>query len=150
VEVVHQDQVVARHVRSFVRGDLVLDARHILRVLEKKHRAVPESTAIQQWELPAVFERLHRALQGCVRKPRQEWVRVLRLTESHSLEDVEAAVELALESGSPRLATIKALLRVVADEPRVVEPAGALREDLARVTVAQPDLGRYDALSGVA
>ena len=150
VEVVFEDRVVARHARSFARGDHVLDARHILRVLERKHRAVPESTAIQQWELPAVFERLLGALTARVRKPRQEWVRVLRLTEDHSLDDVEAAVELAFERASPRYATIKALLRVVQDEPRVAEPVLVAREDLAAIDVAPAELALYDTLGEVA
>jgi len=150
VEIVHQDQVVARHERSFVRGAHVLDARHILRVLERKHRAVPESTAIQQWALPAVFERLFEALTGRVRRARQEWVRVLRLTESHSLEDVEAAVHLAFERGSPRYATIKTLLRVVADEPRMADPVTVDRDDLAAMDVAPTDLALYDTITEVA
>jgi putative peptidoglycan lipid II flippase len=112
--------------------------------------AVTESTAIQQWALPEVFGRLREALATRVRKPRQEWIRVLRLTESHSLEDVEAAVELAFERGSPRLATITALLRVVADEPRAVEPAAVLRADLATISVPLPDLTTYDSLTEVA
>jgi transposase len=150
VDIVHADHVVASHERSFVRGTHVLDARHILRLLERKHRAVPESTAIAQWLLPPVFERLFEALSSRVRKARQEWVRVLRLTESHSLDDVEAATHLAFERGSPRYATIKTLLRVVADEPRVAEPVTALRDDLATMDVPPADLALYDAITEVA
>jgi len=150
VEIVDGDQVVARHVRTFVRGAHVLDARHILRVLERKHRAVPESTAIQQWVVPPIFERLLGALSGRVRKPHQEWIRVMRLTESHSLEDVETAVDLAFERGSPRYTTIKALLRVVADEPRVAEPVTVDREDLAAMQVEPADLALYDGIAEVA
>jgi len=150
VEIVDGDQVVARHRRTFVRGAHVLDACHILCVLERKHRAVPESTAIQQWLLPPVFERLLEALSGRVRKAHQEWVRVMRLTESHSLEDVEAAVHLAFEHGSPRYATIKTLLRAVADEPRVAEPVPVEREDLAAMEVAPADLALYDSITEVA
>lgn len=150
VEIVDGDQVLARHVRTFVRGAHVLDARHILRVLERKHRAVPESTAIQQWVVPPVFERLLGALSGRVRKPHQEWIRVMRLTESHSLEDVEAAVHLAFERGSPRYTTVKALLRVVADEPRVAEPVTVERADLSAMQVAPADLELYDSITEVA
>jgi hypothetical protein len=150
VEVVSGDQVVARHQRTFVRGAHVLDARHILRVLERKHRAVPESTAIQQWVVPPVFERLLGALKGQVRKPHQEWIRVMRLTEAHSLEDVEAALHLAFERGSPRYTTVKALLRAVADEPRLAEPVTVERDDLAAMQVAPADLALYDDITEVA
>jgi hypothetical protein len=150
VEIVSGDRVVARHERTFVRGAHVLDARHILRVLEKKHRAVPESTAIKQWSLPPVFDRLMEALPGRVRKPYQEWIRVMRLLESHSLDDLEAAVQLAFESGSPRYATIRTLLRVVAEEPRVTEPVTVEREDLAAMDVEAVDLALYDSITEVA
>jgi len=150
IEVVDGERVVACHARSFVRGDLVLDARHILRVLERKHRAVPESTAVQQWTLPPVFARLIEELRGRVRHANREWIQVLRLTEDHGLDDIEAAVHLALEKGSPRYATIKTLLRVVLDEPRVCEPAAVEREDLAALDVPAPDLTRYDDLGEVA
>jgi transposase len=150
VEVTHEDRVVACHTRSFARGDHVLDARHILRVLERKHRAAPESTAIQQWQLPEVFWRLLDALEGRVRKARQEWVRVLRLTEEHDLADVQAALELAFEQDSPRYATVKMLLRVVRDEPRAADPVALERDDLAQIDVAPADLSAYDSLAEVA
>ena len=38
-------EVVARHVRAFRAGAMVLDPLHVLPVLERKHRAVPEATA---------------------------------------------------------------------------------------------------------
>jgi transposase len=150
VEFASGDKVVARHERSFSRGQLVLDAHHILRLLEIKHRAAVEATAIQQWELPAVFDRLLAALCERSRKPRQEWVRVLRLSEDHSLDDVEAAIELAFERGSPRYSSIKSLLRTVMDEPRHVEPVPIECPELAAIDVPPADLAPYDALSEVA
>lgn len=150
VEIVAGEVVVARHARSFVRGFCVLDARHILRVLEHKHRAAFESTAVQQWELPEVFERLFDALAARVRKPQQEWVRVLRLTEEHALEDVAAAAELALEQGAPQVATVRALLRVAQDDIREAEPVEVTRPDLAGLVVPAADLTGYDVLGEVA
>ena len=37
-------EVVAQHPRAFRRGAKVLDARHVLPLLERRHRAVPEAT----------------------------------------------------------------------------------------------------------
>ena len=44
-------EVVAQHARAFRRGAKVLDARHVLSLLERKHRAVPEATALMGWRL---------------------------------------------------------------------------------------------------
>ena len=38
-------EVVAQHTRAFCRGSKVLEALHVLELLERKHRAVPESPA---------------------------------------------------------------------------------------------------------
>ena len=42
-------EVVAQHARAFVRGTKILDAFHVLPLLERKHRAVAEATALVDW-----------------------------------------------------------------------------------------------------
>lgn len=151
VEIAVEGEVVATHVRVFEEGAKVLDARHVLELLERKHRAVPESTAIQQWELEPAFLELRRALVGATRRPDQEWVRVLRLTESHAQAEVALAVAQALAQGSPRLETIRLLLRRRAQgaAPEIL-PAPVARADLAALEVAPPVLGDYDRLGEIA
>ena len=63
---------------------------------------------------------------------------------------ISSAVELAFERASPRYATIKALLRVVLDDPRIAEPVLIEREDLAAIDVAPAELALYDTLGEVA
>lgn len=147
VEIAVGGEVVATHARSFDEGQRVLDARHVLSLLERKHRAAAESTAIRQWGLDPVFFELRSALCGTTRKPDQEWVRVLRLTEEHPLAEVAAAVAEALAEGSPRLETIRLLLRRRSGSgaPSLLA-APVAREDLASITVAEPQLGDYDRI----
>lgn len=140
VEIAVDSETVATHARSFTEGAKVLDARHVLPLLEKKHRAVSEATAIQQWSLAPAFQDLRAALRRATRKPDQEWVRVLRLTETHDEGDVEAAVKEATAQGSPRFETIRLLLR------RKGEPPAA---PLVRVPVARPDLAAMDVVAPV-
>ena len=105
-------QVVARHERSFEEGALVLDPRHVLPLLEHKSRAVSEATALMQGQLPPVFHTLREALRPPpTRRPDREWVQIRRLLEDHPEAAVEAAVAEALERGSPRLETVRLLLR---------------------------------------
>ncbi len=148
IEVVDGDRSVASHTRSYVEGTHVLDARHILRLLERKHRAIGESTAIAQMELAPVLDRLREALRGKVRKPDREWVRVLRLLEEHSMEELESAVDLALERASPSLETIRMLLRQKSSEMPVFVPARVADETLGAIEIAPADLGGYDELVG--
>ena len=111
-------EVVARHVRAFRAGATVLDPFHVLPVLERKHRAVPEATALQDWPLAPVWQQVRTALRQQTRKPDQEWVRMLRLLETYPAPAVEAAVAAALARDSPRLETVRLLLRQRAAGPR--------------------------------
>ena len=142
------DQVVARHARAFGAGVKVLDPVHVLPLLEHKHRAATEATALRQWHVPPVLERLRAELARHTRKSDREWVRVLRLLETHPLERVEEAVAEALERGSPRLETIALILR---QQTTLAPPPapGRLRlerAELATLEVAPANLENYDEL----
>jgi transposase len=150
VEIAMHDAVVARHPRVFTEGAYQLDPRHVLPLLETKHRAVSEATALQSWTVPEVFERLREELRKDTRKPDQEWVKVLLLLEEHEAEQVEAAVAEALERGSGRLETIRQILRQKA-AGEDVRPCKAPPGDhaWADVEIEEPDLERYDRVGGV-
>jgi transposase len=137
---------VARFPRSFQQGAMVLDPLHVLATLEHKHRAVDEATALKNWKLPAVFGELRSALRTHTRKPDQEWIRVLRLIEEHPLERVEAAIRAALAQGSPRLETVRMVLRAETAERTLVEPVALETEELRAVEVAAPRLELWDEL----
>ena len=148
IEIVDGDRRVASHPRAYAEGSHVLDPMHVLRLLERKHRAIPESTAIQQMKLDPVFMELHQALRENVRKADREWVRVLLLLEEHSMQELERAVREALERGSPSVETIRMLLRRPEGEAWVVEPAQVSDPGLAAIEVAAPRLEGYDELVG--
>ncbi len=140
-------EVVAEHPRAFCRGAKVLDALHVLPLLERKHRAVAEATALLDWRLAPVWQRARAELAKHTRKPDQEWVRMLRLMETHPAAAVERAVTAALERHSPRLETVRLILRQQqAGPPPVCPPVAGVRPELARITVAAPTLSAYDAL----
>jgi hypothetical protein len=148
VELVAEEAVVARHGRVFTEGAQVLDPWHVLPLLERKHRAVDEATALSGWALPAVFAGLRDALRKQTRKPDQEWIRVVRLLETHGVSAVEAAIAEALKRGSPRLETIALLLRRAhTPEPPVWPPVPVARAELATMQVAPPVLSAYDTLT---
>ncbi len=147
VRIVVREQVVAEHTRSFKVGDKVINPLHVLPLLERKSRAVGEATAIRQWELPAPIGQLRYELRGHTRNPDREWVQVLQLLENATEEELETAVEEAIERGSPRLETILLLLRHARQEPvGRVEPVELTRQDLATLQVAEPSLAAYDVL----
>ena len=142
-------EVVAEHRRVFCRGAKVLDAFHVLPLLERKHRAVAEATALLDWRLAPVWQQVRAELAKHTRKPDQEWVRMLRLMETHPAAAVERAVTAALERQSPRLETVRLILRQQqTGPPPVCPPVAGVRPELARIAVAAPTLAAYDALVG--
>ena len=140
-------EVVAQHARAFSRGAKVLDAFHVLPLLERKHRAVAEATALVDWRLAPVWQQVRAELAKCTRKADQEWVRMLRLMESHPAAAVERAVTVALARHSPRLETVRLILRQQqSGPPPVCRPVTGVRPDLAQITVPAPTLAAYDVL----
>ncbi len=146
VECVVGGILVASHVRTYEKSKLVLDPLHVLPLLERKHRAVGESTAIAQWRLPDVFSELRSELLASVRKGDQEWISILRLTEEHGIDCVAQAARKALDSNSARHATIVMILRQGKNDQVGLEPLTLTREDLGSVHVQQPDLHHWDSL----
>ena len=142
-------EVVAQHARAFCRGAKVLDAFHVLPLLERKHRAVAEATALVDWRLAPVWRQVRAELARHTRKPDQEWVRMLRLMETHPAAAVERAVTAALERHSPRLETVRLILRQQqSGPPPVCRPVTGVRPELAQIAVPAPRLAAYDALVG--
>ena len=90
-----------------------------LPLLERKHRAVPEATALRGWP-GARWQQVRAALATHTRKPDQEWARMLRLMETHPAAAVERAVAVALERHSPRLDTVPLILRQQQSDPPAV------------------------------
>ncbi len=144
VQIIVEDKVVTDSQRSFAHGSLVLDPHHVLDLLARKSRAVPEATALQQWPLPPVFEELHGALCLATRKGHQEYVMVLKLIREHGEDHVAAAVREALQSGSPRLETVRLCLQRQAHDHVPATPIADPR--LADIQVSEPRLEAYDQL----
>ena len=143
------DEVVASHGRSFEAGSKVLDVTHVLPLLEHKHRAVGEATALKLWRVPPSLEKVRSELRRHTRRPDREWVQILRLMERHSQQDLERCAAQALERGSPRLETIEMLLRSGGpSEPVALERLALERPDLSALDVAPAILENYDDLYG--
>lgn len=138
------DALVSSKPRSFERGAMVLDALDVLPLLERKHRALSESTAVQHWELPQVFRDLRVALGERASKPDQEWVRVMLLLKRHDQDALARAVEQSLARGAASLETIKMILEQSDARPMDTAPPAIQRSDLLALEVATPRLAAWD------
>jgi uncharacterized protein YecE (DUF72 family) len=79
--------------------------------LEQKINALDQAAPLVGWQLPEVFQTLRRLLEarmGHIGK--REYVQVLRLMETFSPEETEAAVKQALQLGAIGFDAVKHLL----------------------------------------
>ena len=157
VEVVAGGQVVAGHARSYGRHEKVLDPLHFLVILDHKPAALDHAPVYRDWQLPAAFTELRRALEQRLgtRTGARHFIRVLQLLPLHPLARVERAIALCRQRGRADAAAIADQAeRLAWDETPTLDnalsvsdnalsrPAGAL----AAVRVPAPDLARFNRL----
>jgi len=115
-------EVIARHRRSYEKEDFVFNPLHYLALIEQKTNALDQAAPLVGWELPDSFATLRRLLEARMGKQgKREFVQVLRLMESFSLEDVDAGIIAALERGTIGFDAVKHLVlcRIERRPPRL-------------------------------
>src|SRR5262249_36254579 len=94
VEVVADGQVVARHARSYGRGEKVLDPLHYLVTLGEKPAALDHPPVSREWQPPPAFAELRRAGEQRLgpRAGVRHYTRVLQLLPPPPLPRLEQAI----------------------------------------------------------
>ena len=139
-------EVIASHPRSYERDDFVFDPIHYLPLLEQKTAALDQAAPLQGWQLPEETGTLRRLLESRMgRRGKREFVQVLRLLESFSMDEVHSAVQDALRLGAISFDAVKHLLlcRLEGKPPRLDLD---LYPYLPRVTVKATSARDYMAL----
>ena len=150
MKIVHEDQVVARHPRCWDREQCRYDPIHYLAILERKPGGFDFAKPLKDWHLPACFDLLRRRLEGEERHGPRAFIRILRLLERHSLEQLTDAVEYALDLVVIDPESVRVILDYRADRPVDLFPLDG-RLHLQGVRVETTDVGAYNALrTGVA
>ena len=104
-------EVIARHVRSYEREEMIFDPLHYLALLEQKPNALNQAAPLAGWELPEGFAQLRRLMEARLgKKGKREYVQVLRLLETFRWTEVSLAVEDALRLGAISSDAVKHLL----------------------------------------
>ena len=115
-------EVIAKHPRSYVQDDFVFDPIHYLPLLERKTGALDQAAPLAGWDLPEEYRTLRRLLEDRMgQRGKREFVRVLRLMEHFSHQEVHHAVRDALRLGAVGFDAVKHLLlcRLEGKPPRL-------------------------------
>jgi hypothetical protein len=143
VVIVHGNEVIARHPRSYDSADFVFDPLHYLALLD-------QAAPLQGWQLPEVFTELRRLLEARMgKRGRREFVQVLRLLEVFPLAPVTAAIKDAIERGAIAFDAVKHLTLCLIEQrpPRLDLSAYPFLPGMEVKTTAAAD---YMALLGEA
>jgi hypothetical protein len=115
-------EIIARHPRSYEREDFVFDPLHYLALIERKINALDQAAPLADWNLPDEFATLRRLLEARMgSKGKREFVQVLRLMETFTIDDVAAAVRDAIQRGAVGFDAVKHLVlcRIERRPPRL-------------------------------
>ena len=151
IEILHQDQIVARHPRSYGRKTEVCDPLHYLPLLEQRPGAFEHAKPLRQWrtQWPPAYEQLLAELRA--HQPEgaaiPEFVRILGLQREYPLPLMEQAITQALAQGGAHLEGLRLRLRQLqqVDVPMVPLDLSS-RPQLAAVGQTVADLRQYDTL----
>jgi transposase len=143
IVVVADDQTIATHPRSFARGQTCFDPWHYVPVLQYKPGALRNGAPFVNWDLPKVLLDIKTKY---LKRPGgdKEFVQLLLLIQTHDLEAVAMACELAIESGTSRLSVITNMLHRLT-EPEASKPL-SITDALVLQTPPVANPGRYDQL----
>jgi transposase len=98
VRLVYDDQLIAQHQRCWVKEQFLYNPVHYLALLERKPGGLDYARPLEQWELPSCFLLLRRRLEAAdERQGTRSYIRILRLLEKFTLEQLTDAVEYALD-----------------------------------------------------
>lgn len=148
VRIVFEDRLVARHRRSWQRERTQFEPAHYLALLERKPGGFDFARPLENWQLPDGFGLLRRRLEAADSdQGTRSYIRVLRLLERFSVEQLAGAVEYALDLDVIDVDSIRTIA-----EHRAEQPVELFRLDgrphLARVRVETTDVTAYQALLG--
>lgn len=104
-------EVIARHRRSYGREEMIFDPLHYLSLLEQKTNALDQAAPLQGWQLPEAFAELRRQMEARLgKRGRREYVQVLMLMKTFSMDEVTAAAEQAIQMRAIAFDAVKHLL----------------------------------------
>ena len=111
VEIALGAEIVARHRRSYLHGDVVYDPLHYLSLLERKPGALDQAAPLRGWKLDPAFAALRRLLEARFGpRGKREYIQTLRLLEDFPERQVTAAVQDAVKRRLVGFDAVKHLL----------------------------------------
>jgi hypothetical protein len=146
VRVFGGEEQVADHPRCYQKRQVIEDWRHYVPLLLHKSFAVPFASALRHGELPTTFEAARLELVARRSDGNREFVRLLELCLTHSVEAVDVALALAREQADWSADTVRHLLGWAASPGAAQPPLDPARYPAYQGAAPPPDLNAYNRL----
>jgi len=146
VVIICEGQVIAQHKRNYAKEEISFNPLHYLKLLERKAGAFIQAAPLKGWNLPPIFEKVHKILyRKDGKEGRRQYIRILRHLENYPLEVLEKSLEHAVKLEVVTEDAIKHLLkRQTEKKPLNLDLIN--HPDIPVVHVDQPDLKAYTSL----
>ncbi len=153
VKILHGNDVLAEHPRSYARNQEIFDPLHYLPLLEQRPGAFEHAKPIRRWrkQWPAVYEQLLARLKVENRDGRgiREFVQILKLHQEYPAELVEQAVTQALQFGCIHADGVRLCLHQRLHPTQAIPPLNLVGQPQLFQASSQPvDLHCYEQLLG--
>ena len=151
IDILDDQQLIARHPRCYGRDQDLFDPHHYLPLLEQRPGAFEHARPLRAWRKtwPPVYEQLLTQLRATWPDGRgvREFIQVLKLHRAHPATLIEQAIQRALALGCSHLDGIRLCLHQLRDDTSLPPPLDlADRPQLAQVGGQALNLQRYDQL----
>jgi len=141
VEIACGDRVIASHERCYAKGQDIMKVEHYLPLLLQRPGAFPYAKPVRHWQMPEVYREFLKCLQPSRNgdSPR-EFLLVLSLGRSYGREQLERAMQQALDEGRPGYERVRQLITGSSIDGRLNQPC------LEKVKVILPNISQFDRL----
>ena len=146
VRIVADSHVIAEHVRDWEKEGIHYNPVHYLALLERKPNSFDFGKPFEEWKLPKGMRVLQRRLESdCGKEGRREFIKILRLLENHSFDELGKAVERALQINATTVDVIRILLQENREQPAKLFTLDG-RPHLQDHSIPEPHIYKYNQL----
>ncbi|MBI5197071.1 MAG: IS21 family transposase [Nitrospirae bacterium] len=146
IEVLCRGEVIVRHERCYGHNQDILDPYHYIPLLERRPALLDHGKAFLGWQLPEIFEMTRRRLQERHVRGDRDYIRILRLHERFTTDQIENALKQADELGCLGADEVEMLLLKRFESPLSTQGLLNLDDTLTALRVDAVDLKRFNEL----
>ena len=146
VRIIADSHVVAEHVRDWESENVHYDPVHYLALLERKPNSFDFGKPFESWNLPDAFAVLRRRLEAeSGSDGRREFIKILRLLETHKVKELANAIDRALQINALTVEVMRILLQEGRESPAKLFRLDG-RPHLQDHSIPEPQISQYSDL----